>query len=329
MAQADIPMAGRLNPRARAAGGVGDTENSLGFPAISMDDIAPTACRNILKRFLMIRKEIVKDSNLVITDVNLIRGKSAATGYYEEVVDFRDRIDKVLENEDEVNDATDAAVTEIYTLERELKNLMKYCEVKMANGSAPVPAAADQVKIARLDFPTFDGLSNYRTWKANFSTLVAYVAEDQTKKGHLLKALQGKAKRYIESTMVPTSTFTDIMEMLESRYNDPMAMNYNLLNKVFNSPELNVAQSTQAHWDSAVGDIKAILDSGMGVGELLVFYRLHKFPNDIVRRVKDLHRIKFPGKNSISLEEAMEIMNKITAEEAELTQDSVSVEECL
>ena len=322
MAQADIPLAGRLNPRTRAAGGVGDTLGSLGFPTISPENIV-TACRNTVRGFLLIRAEIVLNANLVLTDANLKMGQSAALGHLEEIVDCRDRMDKALENVEDIDGDTDAAITEVYKVERELKNLVKYCEMKTVNGAVPAAPAVDQVKLARLDFPTFDGSGNYRTWKTNFTTLANYVNEDNTKKGHLLKSLQEKAKRYIESTMVPTSTFNDIMEMLESRYNDPMAVNYHLLNRVFNSPELNIPQSTQAHWDSAVGDIKAILDSGMGVGELLVFYRLHKFQNDIVRRIKDLHKIKYPGKTSISLEEAMDLMNKIIAEEAELTQDNV------
>ena len=328
MAQSDIPRAGRLNPRARAAGGVGETAAGLGFLELSPDNL-PTPCRNVLRRFLLVREEMATDANLVLTDANVTTGKSAATRYFEEVVDCRERFDKFLEGVAEINPNTDAVVTEIYKVERELKNLIGFCELKMVNRPLPAPSAGDQIKLARLDFSVFDGTGNYRTWYTNFTTLAAYVHDDQTKKGHLLKALQGNAKRYVDSTMIPTSTYANIMEMLENRYNDPMAVNYNLLNRVFNSPELNLPQSTQAHWDSAVGDIKAILESGMGVGELLVFYRLHKFPTDTVRRVKDLHKIKYPGKNSINLEEAMDLMNKITAEEAELTRDTVSVEQCI
>ena len=127
--------------------------------------------------------------------------------------------------------------------------------------------------------------------------------------------------------MTPESTFNDIMGLLNNRYNDPMSVNYNLLHRVFNSPDLAKPQSTQAHWDSAVGDIKAIQQSGLGIGEVLVYYRLHKFQPDIVRRVKDMHKIKYPGKTSINLEEAINIMNKITAEEATLTEDTISVEQ--
>ena len=262
----------------------------------------------------------------------MLVGKTLIESYMAEVVDCRDKFYKVLESVEEDIPQAEAAIDEIIKVERELKNLIKYCEVQIINNPAPqvaVAAARDQVKIARLDFPEFDGSGNYKTWKTNFSALAVHVADDQTKKGHLLKALQGNAKTYISSTMVPTSTFNDILEMLESRYNDPMAVNYNLLNRVFNSPDLAKPQSTQAHWDSAVGDIKAIQESGLGIGEVLVYYRLHKFQNDIIRRVKDLHKIKYPGKVSINLDEAIDIMNKITAEESALTQDTVSVEQCL
>ena len=49
---------------------------------------------------------------------------------------------------------------------------------------------------------------------------------------------------------------------------------------------------------------------GLTVRDFLVYFRLHKFQADIVRRVKDLHRITYPGKNSINLEEAIAVFNK-------------------
>ena len=328
MAQADITGAGRLNPRNRRAGGVGDTLENLGFPGLISANVPP-AGRNILRRFIPIREEIVADANLVLTEENVVVGKTVIEGYMTEVVDCRDKFDKVLESVAEDIPNAEAAISEMIKVERELKNLLKYCDIQIVKRPAPHGAAAsgDHVKLARLDFPPFDGAGNYKTWKTNFDALAVHVGDDQTKKGHLLKALQGNAKCYISSTMVPTSTFNDIMQMLESRYNDPMAVNYNLLNRVFNSPDLSKPQSTQAHWDSAVGDIKAIQESGLGIGEVLVYYRLHKFPSHIIRRVKDLHKIKYPGKVSINLDEAIDIMNKITAEEATLTEDTISVEQ--
>ena len=96
MAQSDIPRAGRLNPRARAAGGVGETAAGLGFLELSPDNL-PTPCRNVLRRFLLVREEMATDANLVLTDANITTGKSAATRYFEEVVDCRERFDKFLE----------------------------------------------------------------------------------------------------------------------------------------------------------------------------------------------------------------------------------------
>ena len=183
--------------------------------------------------------------------------------------------------------------------------------------------------MTRLDFPEWDGSGNYKTWDTNFDALAIHVASEEAKKSHLLKALKGNAKNYVHSTMTPSSTFNDIKAMLNSRYNDPMSVNYNLLHRVFNSPDLAKPQSTQAHWDSAVGDIKALQESGLGLGEVLVYYRLHKFQTETVRRVKDMHKMKYPGHASINLDEAIEIMNKITAEEANLTEDTISVEQCI
>ena len=73
-------------------------------------------------------------------------------------------------------------------------------------------------------------------------------------------------------TTAADTTFAQIMDWLDMRYNDPMAVNYNMLHRVFNSPDLAKPQSNQAHWDSAVGDIKAIQQSGLGIGEVLIYY---------------------------------------------------------
>ena len=216
-------------------------------------------------------------------------------------------------------------------MERELRGLLIYCNTQLANNPAQVAGAVeiDLVKLERLNFPEFDGSGNYNTWKANFNALAVNVRNDLTKKGHLLRCLQGTAKSYIDSTMLPDSSFSDIFGMLENRYNDPMAVNYNLLNRVFNSPDLAKVQSTQEHWDSAVGDIKAVIQSGLTVGDILVYFRLHKFPNDTVRRVKDLHKIEYRGRACISLDEAIKIVNNLTAEEKALTEDSVAVDQGL
>ena len=106
-----------------------------------------------------------------------------------------------------------------------------------------------------------------------------------------------------------------------------MANNYSILNTVFNTSHFNKAKSTQAHWDDAVGDIQEVIESGMTIDEILVYYRLHKFPPDVVRRVKDLHKITYPVRKSINLNEAKALFNNITAEEPTLKEDSVAIEE--
>ena len=326
MAQANIVQAGRLNPRNRNAGGVGDTVASLNFPELATEGI-PTVGKNVLREFIPLRANIVADANLVLADEGDVTAcKESLVEYLEEVNECRDKFNKVMEGIEDENENAEAAIDEIIKVKRELQGLMKACKIRVANRVAP-GAAGDQVKLSRLNFPKFDGSGNFKTWETNFDTLAAHVASDETKKSHLLEALIGKAEIYIKNTMTPISTFNEIMKLLNDRYNDPISVNYNLLHRVFNSPDLAKPQSTQAHWDSAVGDIKAIQQSGLGIGEVLVYYRLHKFQPDIVRRVKDMHKIKYPGKTSINLEEAIDIMNKITAEEATLTEDTISVEQ--
>ena len=67
----------------------------------------------------------------------------------------------------------------------------------------------------------------------------------------------------------------------------------------------------------------------MGLGEVLVYYKLHKFPPETVKKVKVLHKIQFPGRSCINLVEAIKLMNEVTAEEVELTKDLVAVEQTL
>ena len=330
MAQTDIVSAGRLNPRNRRANGVGDTLASLRFPAFNLDDI-PATGKNVLRRFRVIQKEIVADIDLIVNEANVISGKSVIESYLARMVNCRIGFEQVLESLEDNADNAEAAIDEILKLEGELQGLLRYCDKQIADRPVAPGGAhgGDPVRLARLEFPEFNGSGNYKAWKTNFEVLAVHVPDDLTKKSHLLKILNGNAGSYIRNTMVSESTFQDIMGMLESRYNDPMAVNYSLLNRVFHSPELAKPQSTQAHWDCAVGDIKAIQAGGLGLDEVLVYFRLHKFQPDIVRRVKDMHRLKYPDRHSINLEEAIAIMNELTAEEASYAADTVSVEQCV
>merc|ERR1711913_143634 len=174
-----------------------------------------------------------------------------------------------------------------------------------------------------------DGTSSYKNWKSSFDALIPHVNREEVEKSHLLEALKGKAKAHGDSVIIPDNTYAEIRLKLEARYNDPLVVNYNLLDRMFNSPDMAKPQSTQEHWDIAVGDINAILASGMGLGEVLVYYKLHKFPPETVKKVKVLHKIKFPGRPCINLAEAIQLMNEVTAEEVELTKDLVAVEQTL
>merc|ERR1711913_159719 len=66
-----------------------------------------------------------------------------------------------------------------------------------------------------------------------------------------------------------------------------------------------------------------------GLGDVLVYYKLHKFQPETVKKVKVVHKIKFPGRSCINLAEAIQLMNEVTAEEVELTKDLVAVEQTL
>ena len=219
------------------------------------------------------------------------------------------------------------------SLDQELRNLLKYCKLKLSDSTSVVGAvggqpAAVNVRLARLPFPEYDGKTNFRAWKVQYNTLSGTVDED-TRKLHLLGALKDRAKTYVDSAMTPTSTCKEIIDLLEARYNCPMAVNYGLLDRVFNSTHLNTRNSTQAHWDSAVGDIMAVKEAGLTLEEALVYYRLHKFQPEMIDRVKAFHKIQFGDKPSVNLKEAVFIMNRLTAEDARLTNDDLIVEKNL
>ena len=331
MAQADIPAAGRLNPRTRGVAGAGDTVENLGFPVLETADISPAGIFAV-KKFRTFRKAVVADANLVLRpEGNMMAAKETIEGVIERMKDITESFQKTPADMAEANVNGTAVLEEFIKLDDELWGLLRYCKNKMANEPAAGAAAAvaDQVRIERLHFPTFDGTGNYKNWKTGFVTLIPHAHREEVKKSHLLEALKGKAKGYINSVITPESTYAQIMVKLEERYNDPLVVNYNLLDRMFNSPDMAKPQSTQEHWDIAVGDINAILASGMELSEVLVYYKLHKFPPETVKKVKVLHKIQYPGRPSIKLAEAIKLMNEVTADEVELTKDSVAIEQTM
>ena len=331
MDQADIPRAGRLNPRTRRANGVGDTVESLGFPELNTAGISP-AGKIEVEVLLELRESIVADANLVLKPGGNMRvAKELIDSYIEEIENSLINFKKEAADIADGNANGTVICKELIKLQAECKSLLRYCKGQIAGEPAAGAAAAvaDQVRIERLHFPTFDGTGNYKNWKMGFVTLIPHAHREEVKKSHLLEALKGKAKGYINSVITPESTYDQIMVKLEERYNDPLVVNYNLLDRMFNSPDMAKPQSTQEHWDIAVGDINAILASGMELSEVLVYYKLHKFPPETVKKVKVLHKIQYPGRPSIKLAEAIKLMNEVTADEVELTKDSVAIEQTM
>ena len=67
-------QAGRLNPRNRRLGGVGDTVENLHFPVIDTDGV-PAAGKYVLRRFVILRANIVADANLVLAEAGDATGQ--------------------------------------------------------------------------------------------------------------------------------------------------------------------------------------------------------------------------------------------------------------
>merc|ERR1711874_623882 len=299
------------------------------FPVLDTAGIS-IAGRIVIRGLIKLRETIVGNPNLVFRPgVNMNASKSVIDDNIEEIKEILEKFQRTPADVAEANVNGMAVVEELIAIQDELRNLLQYCKHQIANEPAAAAVAADQVRIERLHFPTFDGINNYKNWKSSFDALIPHVNREEVKKSHLLEALKGKAKAYIDSVITPVNTYAEIRLKLEERYNDPLVVNYNLLDRMFNSPDMAKPQSTQEHWDIAVGDINAILASGITLAEALVYYKLHKFPPETVKKVKVLHKIQFPGRSCINLVEAIKLMNEVTAEEVELTKDLVAVEQTL
>ena len=158
MAQVDIPRAGRLNPRRRRANGVGDTVENLGFPELNTEGISP-AGKFIVKRLILLRKSIVSDSNIVLKPGQNIKGaKVNLESYLERINILYESFQKTVADIAEENVNGISVMEELITLESEVEGLVAYCIVQIANQPAVgVAGGADQVRIARLEFPKFDG----------------------------------------------------------------------------------------------------------------------------------------------------------------------------
>ena len=327
MAQADIPSAGRLNPRTRPNGAAGLELVARGFAVLSTDGI-PVSGRNVIRNFLLQRDEIATDANLVLaSDAEVAVCQVLVDEYLEQIVETRKDFEKVLEaiGADE-NANAEIAMNEIMKVERELRGLHRYCKVKTAGRPAHAVGVVG-IRAERLKFPRFSGNENFRIFKENWKAMGNSLASDEERRMQLKQSFDGKAQSYIESQIKARTTYEELWTMLDERFDDPAAVNYNLLNNLFNSPKLSESKSTQEHWDIAVGDVQAVLDSGLSMDQILIYYRIQKFPKETVQRIKDLHRMSYPRGRNITLNEAKSVLNKLTSEDALLTQDCISMEE--
>ncbi|CAL4111395.1 unnamed protein product [Meganyctiphanes norvegica] len=110
MAQANILVAGRLNPRARRTGGVGDIEVNLRFAELNTENI-PAAGKNVLRTFVPLRATIVTDTNLVLVEAgNVTICIELVEDYLEEVIDIRYKFYNFLKTIVEGNSNAESAI---------------------------------------------------------------------------------------------------------------------------------------------------------------------------------------------------------------------------
>ena len=122
-------------------------------------------------------------------------------------------------------------------------------------------------------------------------------------------------------------TYETLMGKLDGRYNDPLVMNSKLLHQLFFGEEFNEPKSTLEHWDQADGRIRALSNRDLTVEDILLYYRLHRFDQNLVSKVMDRHRSLHPAAEKISLENAELIMNRIVADEPTFKTDTVTLDQ--
>ncbi|CAL4062732.1 unnamed protein product, partial [Meganyctiphanes norvegica] len=282
MALVDIPAAERLNPRSRPNPASGANMADRGFAPLEAEGI-PIAGKHVLRSFLLQRSDIATDANLILTqDAEVAVCKVSVEEYLEQIVETRKDFEKVLTAIGLVeNISAEAVMTDISKLERELRALLRHCKIQTAARPAQGVGIVG-IRAERLKFPRYDGSSNFKIFKENWKALGNGLASDEERRMQLKQSFDGKAQSYLDSQIKAGTTYHELWKMLDERFDDPAAVNYNLLNNLFNSPKLSETKSTQEHWDIAVGDVQAVLDSGLTMDQVLIYYRIQNFPKETV-----------------------------------------------
>ena len=136
MAQADIPGAGRLNPRNRNKDGVGNTAGALGFAFWDFDEVDISCRGKIAVRHLCeLRHEIIEEKNLVIRDdqQELQGCKEVLEGYLTEIANILERFQRVDADIAVSNHDGWAIINEIVELNSDIRGFLNYCKIKIAN----------------------------------------------------------------------------------------------------------------------------------------------------------------------------------------------------
>merc|ERR1711874_896578 len=138
---------------------MGDTEN-----------ISPEGKIEI-EVLIELREAIVADANLVLKPGGNMRvAKELLEGYIQEIATNLANFKKEPADIADGNANGTLVYKEMVKLQAECKSLLRHCIAQIANQPAAA-VVADQVRIERLHFPTFDGINNYKNWKSSFDAL--------------------------------------------------------------------------------------------------------------------------------------------------------------
>jgi len=158
----------------------------------------------------MLRETIVANSNIVMVQGGNIQTAIKPLQKYllrvkEIYVSFQNRAADIADG----NANGLALMNELITLEDEIEGLNEYCEVQLAGIPPAAPAGAGQIRLARINLPTFDGESNYNNWKTDFDVLIFHV-EESMKRARLMESLKGERQKATSKVFILLLKLTPI-----------------------------------------------------------------------------------------------------------------------